>query len=423
MGYIKEQGNITQPIKTRKWNNNTITNNILVLLFQICVITDAVIGLEPRYYVIAKFIMLVFFVSMMINLLYERTIILGNAFFLPVLFMVMTGLSCFWADYKSIAFSRFLTQIQYYILYLFCYLLFAKENISLKKYLDALYCAGIGLVLFTIYRYGWAGIIRGMSAGQRLGGAITNENVFGIVFAKAALIAYYYFLCLKDNKKHYLHILMVILFTFFSFSSGSKKAFLIILIGMLTINALEYNASRMLKLLVTSITVVVVLYLILKLPVFTTINQRLVSLFSAEKDTSDLMREKMIKLSIQLFKEKPVIGHGFNNFGMITGLGSYSHNNMTELLVSTGIIGFMIFYIPYVRMIAWSWKDGIVNNNFSAKFCFILSFVYLVIGYGMVEYYEKGYWIYIAVMMAGIDNRINYREGKIENAQLQALFK
>lgn len=405
MGYIKEK-------------RTGITINIIcTVLFQLCVITDAIIGLDPKLFVISKGCILAFFVIMIVNIFWNGNVEFGRAIVCPVLFMTITALSCIWADYQEPAISRFSTQIQMYILFLFSYLLFTNEMIAVKKYLDALYIAGIGMALFALYRYGFSGILRGLDQGQRIGREITNENIFGMVFSKAALVAYYYFIKSKKRNICIIHIILVVVFTFFSFTSGSKKAFLMILVGVLGINILENGISKIWKTILASVLAIIGIMLVLQLPMFSTMNQRIMSFFLGDKDSSDLVRASMIDQSMKLFFQKPIFGHGFNNFGVITGYGAYSHNNMTEILVSTGIVGFTLFYIPYILMIRWGWKNGVKNRDYISTLFFVLSLIYLVFGYGMVEYYDKEYWIFLGVMIACIDNGMVIQERYIENAK------
>lgn len=400
-----------------KENNTGITiNKVCTVLFQLCVVADAIIGFDPKLYVVSKGVMFAFFVIMIIKLLWCNNIQFGHAVVFPVLFMIVTALSCLWAVYPEPAMSRFTTQIQLYILFFFTYFLFTNEVIDVKRYFDALYIAGIGMVAFALYRYGLNGIIQGLNEGNRLGRVISNENVFGMVFSKASLVAYYYFLKAKNKPIRIIHIMLVVVFTFFAFTSGSKKAFLMIVVGIIGINLLENGISKIWKTLMASLLAIGGLILILQMPLFSTMNQRIMDFFSGNKDSSELVRSKMIDLSMQLFYEKPILGHGFNNFGMISGLGAYSHNNLTEILVSTGIVGFVIFYIPYILMIRWGWREGIKQKNYIAMLLFILSLIYLVFGYGMVEYYDKEYWLFLGVMVACIDNGTIMIERKMIDA-------
>lgn len=409
----KGKGNTMGYIKGRE---TTIQiNKLCTYLFQLCVVVDAVIGLDPKLFVISKGCMLAFFIVMIINILWYGNIYLGKALIWPVLFMIINALSCLWAEYPDASLSRLITQAQFYVLFIFTYFIYTNENIEIKKYFDALYIAGICMALYALYRYGWAGLINGLNAGQRLGGEITNENFFGMVFSRAALVAYYYYWRSRRRPIDLMHIVLVVAFTFFSFSSGSKKAFLMIILGILGINILENGFLKMWKTLVISALAIVGIIIILQIPLFSTMNQRIMSFFTGGKDSSDLVRAKMINLSLQLIYEKPILGHGLSNFGAITGLHTYSHNNFTEILVSTGIVSFLFFYIPYLEIIHLGWVEGVRKKDVMVILLFILSIIYLVFGYGMVEYYDRGYWMFFGVMIASIDNLGNNDERMINN--------
>lgn len=404
MGYIKER------------KSRISVKNISTSLFQICVVVDSVIGLDPRLYVISKGCMLAFFVIMTVNLLWNGQINLGKALIFPVLFMSVTAFSCIWADYPDAAISRLSTQVQFYILFFFTYALYTNEEISIRRYFNALYIAGICMAFYALYRYGWVGFIDGLKEGQRLGGEITNENYFGMVFSKAAIVAYFKYMRARKKIFGFLNILLVVVFTFFAFSSGSKKAFLMIIIGIVGINLLENGITKLWKTLAASLLAITGIILILQLPIFSTMNQRILSFFTGGKDSSDLVRAKMIDLSMQLIHEKPIFGHGLSNFGVITQLGTYSHNNMTEILVSTGIIGLLFFYIPYLQIFHLGWVNGVKKKDNIITLLFLLSMIYLVFGYGMVEYYDRGYWMFFGVMIASIDNYFKTYERDTKNA-------
>ncbi len=395
--------------------------NLCTWLFQLCVIADAIIGFDPRLYIVSKGCMLAFFIVMLFNIIWNLDLKIGSAFVLPVLFMLVTVASCMWADYPNATILKLTTQVQLYVLFFFTYALFTNETIDVRKYFDALYIAGIGMTLFALYRYGLTGIIKGMNEGKRIGRMITNENVFGMVFSKAAIVAFFYYLRSKKAQIRLIHIFLIIIFTFFAFSSGSKKAFLMILAGIFGINILENGIKKSWKTIMVSVLIILCIFLILQLPVFSTMNERIMGFFTGEKDKSELQRTKMIDLSLQLFYEKPILGHGFNNFGTITGLGAYSHNNMTEVLVSTGLIGFILFYFPYVNILKWGWKNGVMKKDYVVILFLILSVIYLIFGYGMVEYYDKEYWMFLGVMVACVDNEKIMRKEEGINASLQTI--
>lgn len=54
----------------------------------------------------------------------------------------------------------------------------------------------------------------------------------------------------------------------------------------------------------------------------------------------------MIGFARKMFLEKPVLGWGIGAFAVYSGFGYYCHNNYMEILVSGGIVLFLIYYIP-----------------------------------------------------------------------------
>ena len=376
---------------------------ICTLLFQLCVISDAIIGSDPRLYLISKVIMLAFFVSITVKLLLAGEVEVGAGVIIPALYMALTILSCTWADNRGASFSRLGTQIQLYMLFAFVYLLFMNNETTIRQYLDALYIAGIGMAIFVLYRYGISGILQGLSEGERIGGRITNENSFGMLFSRASLIAFYYSIKADKYTTRIIHILIATLLTLFAFTSGSKKAFLMILFGILGISVLEYGITNIWKTIIVFAVVLSGILIIIRTPMFATMNRRITSFYTGNKDASERVRQHMIELSIELIKEKPLFGHGLRSFGVITGLGTYTHNNMTEVLVSTGIVGLVLFYLPYINILIWGWNKGIVKKNSSALLFLMLALLYLVFGYGMVECYSKAYWLFYGIMIALID--------------------
>lgn len=70
--------------------------------------------------------------------------------------------------------------------------------------------------------------------------------------------------------------------------------------------------------------------------------------------TSDASRFDLYVKGWELFWEKPILGVGFD---YVKYIYKYTHSTFIEILVGTGIIGFLIFYIPYLKRI----KDSIIR--------------------------------------------------------------
>ena len=59
-------------------------------------------------------------------------------------------------------------------------------------------------------------------------------------------------------------------------------------------------------------------------------------------------RLDMVNVAIKMFADKPILGWGIGAFAIYSGFGYYCHNNYMEVLVSGGIVLFLLYYIPII---------------------------------------------------------------------------
>ena len=321
---------------------------------------------------------------------------------LPVLFTLYSMASVLWAYNPDVAWKQLMTQLQLALLLLFTYLIMLN-GAQIKDYLDAIYIAGWSLAVFALVRYGGlSNFLEAMEDGARMGGEITNENTFGMVFSNATLAAAYYLVIHKQKK----HIVSIAIFTFFALSSGSKKAALLIVVGILGIAIVHYGIKRLYKTLLIGAAVLVAAWFVLQLPVFETINKRLTSYFTGDLGKSDTARQNMIKFGLEMFKERPIFGYGLNNYRLFYPSGQYSHNNYIEVLVSGGVVGFLLYYsmyfLPLYTVFLGRHKNAIKQDK---QYIMLLLWIGmdLVFGYGMVQIYRKSPHIMMGVLLATTD--------------------
>ena len=388
MKYIKEK------------EKERLTDRISILLFQICVILDSLFGFNETLYRLSKGFMLFFFIWMILYELRKGYFELRWTFIYPFLFTLLSALSILWAVNSGTATAQFNTQLQLFILFFFTYTLFLDEEKYIKKYFDALYISGVCMAIYALYSYGIIGYIEALGKGIRMGRAITNENLFGMTFAWSALVAFYYYL---KNKKM-LHLVCIVVFAFFAFSSGSKKASLMIPFGIIGMCTLKYGIRKMWKTILISVVSIGVFLLIIRQPMFSNVYERLSSFFSRDYNVSDATRAKMIEVGLQLFRQRPILGYGIGNYTRISGMGGYSHNNYIEVLVSTGLLGFALYYIPYIRALYWGFKEKVMNGDNMKTLLLVFAFLSIVFGYGMVQIYDKNCWLMYAVILACADS-------------------
>ena len=77
------------------------------------------------------------------------------------------------------------------------------------------------------------------------------------------------------------------------------------------------------------------------------------------KDTSSQYRFELFLMGLQIFWKNPLLGCGLGQFGIVSGTGFYTHNEVAELLATTGLPGFILYYSVYVvswKRLSWSLK-------------------------------------------------------------------
>lgn len=72
----------------------------------------------------------------------------------------------------------------------------------------------------------------------------------------------------------------------------------------------------------------------------------------------------MMETAWKMFSQKPILGWGWNAFAILAGYGYYCHNNYLEIMVSMGIVGFLIYYAMPMTLLAGSIMQTDKNKRF-----------------------------------------------------------
>ena len=97
---------------------------------------------------------------------------------------------------------------------------------------------------------------------------------------------------------------------------------------------------------------------------------------SGNLNASSITRLAMIEEAWGLFKQRPVIGYGFDNFRVISVFETYSHNNYVEVLTALGSVGFFIYYFFPFKLLISSIK---LRKKGSTKHNVIIVFMSLIL--------------------------------------------
>ena len=100
---------------------------------------------------------------------------------------------------------------------------------------------------------------------------------------------------------------------------------------------------------------------------------------------------------MQQFYKTPILGIGMgNSLELLASVGqrrTYLHCNFVEILASGGIIGFVIYYCIYVKLLGGLWKYRKYRSQ-TTNLCIVLLLLMLIMDYGMVTYYDKQQYLY-----------------------------
>lgn len=227
------------------------------------------------------------------------------------------------------------------------------------------YSMGVILGTFIIaLLYGKSIFIEGgLSANEFIGfsifkiGGIAAVNI-GWLNAIGIVLLWQKYLKKKDKNTLHKTIIMLI----FVLLTGRRKI-LLFLISSLLAGTYFYNTKqgivKSIKTVFKTILLIMVAYILLiYIPIlYNFIGQRLVYAVDyilgngVNFDSSINMRNQLVVLALKAWEKSPIWGQGYNSFTAIYNPnGYYTHNNMLELLVTGGLVGLILYYLPYAYL-------------------------------------------------------------------------
>lgn len=177
--------------------------------------------------------------------------------------------------------------------------------------------------------------------------------------------------------------------------------------GQLAIAIQEFNnIKNKRRAFILIILVAVLFYLVvMKVPLFyCVIGNRMESMIAGfigvgDVDESFTIRMLMITVGKELFKLKPVFGHGIGSYGWLSGFNTYAHNNSIELLVGIGFIGTLIFYSLHIYILK---ELFIKKDNLYLLPIIICVLSLLFLDYGLVSYKDFAFQMILAISFAAV---------------------
>lgn len=275
----------------------------------------------------------------------------------------------------------------------------------------------IGMNLIKYYT--WSTIFSCLYIGIFEFSSIISGSKFGsIVFKDEGLTSFSYNLILaityivysllvikKSKFLNFTNILFLLLLLGAAALTSIRKSLFAPLLfsGILIIIMYRKNFKKLVKsLLVFIIIGAIVIFTVLNVPsLYLSVGRRFITLLNSiinqnaqigyYVDYSVIERALLRENAMEIFKTHPIFGVGLDTFKYYTvRMGTaqiYAHNNYLELLASTGIVGFLLFYSSIMNIFTKTVKNYINTNDLT--YAFIISFIItqLFLDFGTVTYY------------------------------------
>lgn len=389
-------------------NNKEVNPLIWVLLVAYILLSNVVTQLlEMEASRLSGIILLMPVLLMFLVLLFTSGGIVKIHFFYYHQYILIFGVFCLfsslWAQDPELSISKGIDIIKTLIIMIIISMCFSGLS-SVDSLLKAIMWGFYLVIIFAVAFYGWDYFIMVMKDSSRVSMEFLNSNTLGMCAAFAIVINFYLLLSKKTN-------LWTVAVAFFSivvvFASGSRKALVTLFLGIflyLMIRSFRKNqlSQPFFRFVIASPIVFFIIYQVLQLPIFSGMMERMEGMLNifgggiVEKST--MIRMSLVQLGIDLFKQHPLLGIGIDNPRLYTygidGESYYLHNNFVEILSSGGIIGFVVYYWIYIKlMYSYIKRRDFDDSQFCI--CFVLLLLTIIMDYGMVSYYSKVTYIFL----------------------------
>lgn len=316
-----------------------------------------------------------------------------NAYFLFA-FVALAG--SFWSIDSNATIARGLQLFFILLNLIFVYNIINKYNLQ-KAFLNGILLAAfvnyivlLGIIETSYDTYYRIGAVRAL-------GTLGNPNVLAIFMIISMFVSIVYLSKEKEISRpfFYYQYLNIILSAYVIFLTVSKKGILFgstFLILHLFISLKEVKNIFRITVAI-AIGVAIMFYFVDMNNLFDSYNnviKRFVAMQTELNSPKSLgstgERKHFIEMGWIYFTHRPLLGYGLDSFG--TFEGTYAHNNFIEVMVSTGIVGFFVYYSMHVYLIYKSFKLPKSDLKY-----ILLYFILIVtaMDVAVVSYYNKFY--------------------------------
>lgn len=354
-------------------------------------------------------------------MLIRKSIKVGKYLWFLIAFMLYAILACFWSIAAN-PFGDIIVLLSAYVVFAFCLYNIVETKEDCARCLRLFCYAGLGFCLYSVAFYGPSTVLGAIQSGERLGKEICGINPFGMYAGITFTLCLYF----AKTRKKYHYYLISLLPLLLVVASSSRKAILFVFCAILYFFSFQKLQKSFFKGILTVSIILGAVLLLLQLPVFEQISQRLQIFFEATLqgsttvDQSAVDRMYLMEIGMKLFRDNPLFGKGTNSFSYIaSGYFTYgseisAHNTYTDILANFGLVGAVSYYLPVVFN-AWGTFKGAMRE-IPAFYCmfFITAISLVLLDMSYVSYHFIVPYAFNALFARAIELHKDDLQKKIE---------
>lgn len=264
---------------------------------------------------------------------------------------------------------------------------------------------GYVITVYAFFFYGFENITHMLEESARLNNEFSNVNTIGMLAAMSVVIQTYEILYMKKWR---LSMLLSIPCIVMVAATQSRKALILMGLGIFLVGIANLGMRKnVLKTLLGIGIALGALVLILRLPIFSGVNERMEDIWTMlsggdQVGASAEIRNKMVALGWKTFLENPMGGVGIGAPHVLAAsyldYDAYLHNNYVELLAGGGLVGFVLYYWLYAYLLISMYRLRAYRNP-EYRICLIMMVLLLVMDWGLVAAYSRSTYFYFLIFV------------------------
>jgi len=355
----------------------------------------AVPGLNTVVIIVGAILSAAFLISLV-----RGQVLLSREVLLLALFIIWGFFGLFVAVNLIAFYYRLWTMVQI----LMMVLIIASSSLNLKtaRYFLLAFLVGCGIIVVSAFMTGTYALAE--TGEERAAGLAMNANTLAFTMFYAATALLYFFASWKNWIFKLACVGALLAVGKIIIATGSREGFFsfILMAGLWFFFNYRKQVFRYpMQFLFAGIAVAVVLVIFFMSVADTIMAQRIQE--SRGITESDLTRWGMYIAAFRITLQNPLTGVGFDNFSVVSSFGTYAHSNYMELMATTGLLGFIIYYLIFFYLWLRFWRLGKLQLDPKAVALINTVKAFMLVrlagDLSRVSYFQKVNWIFLAIII------------------------